>query len=130
MEVLIEIILALIEPFAAVIIEIIVELCFEVFGFAISTDKRANSVVAFFQYLFLGLVLGKLSLFIFPHSFARSENFHGISLVISPVLGGLAMSAMRALRNRRGEDLLRLNGFIYGATFTFGMALIRFLFTK
>ena len=80
-------------------------------------------------YTLLGLIAGLLSLPLFPHSFIRSHRFHGISLVLIPLLGGAVMSGIGYLRRKRGEELIRLDSFAYGALFAFGMALIRFWYT-
>jgi hypothetical protein len=89
-----------------------------------------NPFFAVIGYTLLGLISGGLSLLFFPHSFIRSQSFHGISLVIMPVLGGAVMSGIGFLRRRRGEELIRLDSFAYGAIFAFAMALTRFLFTR
>jgi hypothetical protein len=78
----------------------------------------------------LGLLCGLISLLLFPHSFIRSQRFHGLSLVLIPLLGGAAMSGIGFLRRKRGEELIRLDSFVYGALFAFGMSLIRFLCTR
>jgi hypothetical protein len=56
-------------------------------------------------------------------------KFHGISLIITPVLAGLTMWGVGRIRRRRGEAVMRLDTFGYGFIFAFGMALIRYLFT-
>ena len=91
--------------------------------------ERRNPVVAGLGYLLIGLILGGVSLLIFPRSFVRSETFHGISLLITPVVSGLAMGALGRWREGRGETLLRLDSFVYGFVFAFAMALVRFVYT-
>ena len=53
-----------------------------------------------------------------------------VSLSIAPLLAGLVMSAIGSIRRGRGMPVIRLDSFAYGFIFAFGMALIRFLFTK
>ena len=89
-----------------------------------------NPFFAVVGYTLLGLISGGLSLLFFPHSFIRSQRFPGIGLIVIPLLGGAVMSGIGFLRRRRGEELIRLDSFAYGAIFALGMALIRFLFTK
>ena len=91
--------------------------------------ERRNPVVAGLGYLLIGLILGGVSLLIFPRSFVRSETFHGISLLITPVVSGLAMGALGRWREGRGETVLRLDSFVYGFVFAFAMALVRFVYT-
>jgi len=74
--------------------------------------------------------VGFLSILIFPNSFVRSSNLHGISLLITPVLAGFTMSAIGWFRARQGKSLIRLETFSCGFIFAFGMALIRLLFTS
>ena len=93
-------------------------------------DRETRSpLLTFAGYALLGLAVGGLSLLVFPDSFVRSASLHGISLLITPALAGLAMSGLGWLRNRQGQRLIRLDTFSYGFIFAFGMALVRFLFT-
>ena len=91
--------------------------------------ERRNPIFAAVGYFLLGLILGGLSLLIFPQSFVRSQRLHGISLLITPVLAGLGMAAVGRLRVKRGQTLLRLDSFVYGFIFAFAMALVRFNYT-
>jgi hypothetical protein len=109
--------------------EIVTELGFRSLGEPFVSRERQNPLLAGLGYCLFGLIFGGLSLLIFPKSFVRSENFHGVSLLITPVLAGLAMSAIGKLRERQGKTLLRLDSFVYGFLFAFPMALIRFLYT-
>jgi len=74
-------------------------------------------------------MLGCFSVWLFPRSFVRSESLHGINLLITPLVSGLAMSALGKLRQRQGKTLLRLDSFVYGFLFAFAMALVRFVYT-
>ena len=67
---------------------------------------------------------------VFPKAFVRSENLHGISLVITPVLAGLAMAAIGWVRERRGKPVVRIENFAFGFVLAFGIAVIRFYFTE
>ena len=89
-----------------------------------------NPLLAGLGYCLLGLVVGGLSLLVFPNSFVRSERFHGINLVITPLLAGLVMAGIGRLRANRGEPLIRLDSFAYGFTFAFAMAAVRFCCTN
>ena len=94
----------------------------------VSREER-NPVLAGIGYGLLGSIAGGVSLLIFPNSLARSENFHGISLFVSPVLAGLAMAGFGWLLERSGKRRLRLDSFVYGFIFAMPMALVRFYFT-
>jgi hypothetical protein len=79
-------------------------------------------------YLSLGTVFGFASLMLFPHPLFHPSRFHGVSLLVSPVLTGLAMSLMGMLRRKKGKQAARIESFGYGFTFALGMAIMRFLF--
>ena len=113
-----------------VLLEILAELGLRSVGEAFNRREKRNPFFAVPGYLLLGFIAGGISLLLFPQSFIRSESFHGISLVIIPLLGGAAMSGVGMLRRKRGEELIQLDSFAYGAIFAFGMELIRFLFTR
>jgi hypothetical protein len=127
---------------ATVFLEFALEFALEVFGGLllelglrslgepfVAREER-NAVLAAIGYVLLGLVLGFLSLLVFPESFVRSESFHGINLIITPTLAGLAMAGIGKLRERKGQTTIRLDSFAYGFLFAFAMALVRFFFTS
>jgi hypothetical protein len=89
-----------------------------------------NPVLAGLGYVRLGAAFGGLSVVLFPHPFVHPTGLHGISLLLSPILTGLAMSFMGTLWRKRGKAALPIESFGYGFTFAFGMALIRFVFTR
>ena len=91
-------------------------------------DER-NPIFAGVGYALFGLVAGFVSLLIFPEAIARSEKFHGINILISPVLAGLAMAGFGWVLERSGKRRLRLDSFVYGFVFAMPMALVRFYFT-
>jgi len=113
-----------------ILLEILAELGLHSIGEAFHKREKRNPFFAVPGYMLLGLITGGVSLLLFPHSFIQSQRFHGISLVIIPLLGGAVMSGIGLLRRRRGEELIQLDSFAYGAIFAFGMALIRFLFLR
>ena len=92
--------------------------------------KRRNPVLAGIGYFLFGAALGGLSLLAFPNSFIRSESFHGINLLITPLLAGLGMALIGKFRERKAGASLRLDNFIFGYLFALPMTLIRFLYTN
>lgn len=92
--------------------------------------EQCMPLLTFVAYGMLGLAFGGLSLLVFPQAFVHSSRFHGSSLVISPLLTGLAMTGIGYLRRKRDEPVLRIDTFFYAVIFAFGMALIRLLYTK
>ena len=129
MEIIAELILSFIlEILLPVIGEVFLELGIRSLGEPFVRREKRNPVIAGLGYSLLGLIFGGISLLIFPHSFIRSESFHGINLLITPVVAGFAMSGLGWLR-RPDEPVLRLDSFIYGFLFAFTMALVRFVYT-
>jgi len=84
-------------------------------------------------YALLGALAGVLSLLVHPHTLVRGEHstgFHGISLLVSPLITGLVMSSVGAILRRPGKKVVPVESFGYGFAFALGMALIRFFFAK
>ena len=122
--------------------ELLIEVVFQVIGEAfialivrsirnvVEESKAISPILAAFGYLLLGIACGVVSVLLFPHALVHPSKFHGISLVISPVITGLIMSQMGLMRRRRGKDPVRIESFGYGFTFALGVAVIRFLFVR
>jgi hypothetical protein len=81
-------------------------------------------------HLLLGAACGVGSVLLFPHALVHPSRFHGISLVVSPVITGLIMSQTGLMRRRKGKETIRIESFGYGFTFALGVAVVRFLFVK
>jgi len=58
------------------------------------TARRGSPVFATVILIMVGLVLGFLSILLFPHPLVHPSEMHGISLLISPFLTGMAMAAI------------------------------------
>jgi hypothetical protein len=114
------------------LLQLIVEIVLEVLGHAFSWRTQENrtlhAAVVFIFYGAVGAALGGASLLIFPRTLVRPSPLPGASLIISPLLVGLAMSLIGRWRLEHGQKVLRLDSFAYGAIFAFGFALIRFQF--
>jgi len=113
-----------------ILIQILTELGLYSMSQAFHRREKRDPFLAVPGYMLLGLLAGGISLLLFPHSFIRSQRFHGVSLVVIPQLGGAVMSGIGRLRRKRREEIIQLDSFVYRATFAFGMALKRFLFTR
>ena len=81
-------------------------------------------------YLFLGATTGGLSLIWFPFPLVHPSRFHGISLIISPLLTGLLMALLGSTLRTYNKRTVNLETFSYGFVFAFGMTLVRFLFAS
>jgi len=118
--------------------DVILELLFEVGISALARivrgvfdgDDTENPVLAAIGYLLFGLVAGVASFFLFPYHLVRPSRFHGISLLISPLVTGLFMSQVGAFLRRKDKTNVRIASFLYGFTFALGIAMIRLVFVR
>ena len=94
------------------------------------TARRGNPVGATLFLVVVGLALSFLSVLLFPHPLVHPSKLHGISLLISPLLTGLAMATVGRGVQRRGHAPVRIESFGYGFAFAFALALIRFLMVR
>jgi hypothetical protein len=94
---------------------------------------KGSRVFAGFMYTLLGVLAGSLSLVVLPHPLihrAHPIRFHGISLLVSPIITGLVLSSVGAVMRRWGKKVTPVETFGYGFAFALGMALIRFFFAR
>ena len=130
MEILLELLAQLLlEVLIELFPELVVELVWRSLREVLQPRAEKEPVLAFLGYALLGGAAGALSLLPFPDAFVHGSKWHGISLIVSPVLAGVGMSIVGWLRRRRGEPLIRLDTFPYAFSFAFGVALVRFLCT-
>ena len=88
--------------------------------------RRGNPVTATVVFTLVGVAFGFLTVWMFPHPLVHPSRFHGISLLISPLLTGLVMAWIGRAWRRRGRASVRIESFGYGFTFALAMALVRF----
>jgi hypothetical protein len=81
-------------------------------------------------YALLGAVVGGLSLLLFSHSFMHTPLARLGNLALAPIAGGLSMALIGAWRQRRGQGLLALDRFSYGALFGLCLALVRYVWAS
>jgi hypothetical protein len=126
MEILIELVF---EFLISILFEILAEI--GLYSIVEATAKRIdrNPVLALIGYALLGAAVGGISLIFFPESVIRSSSYHGIGLVTIPLMAGLVMMGVGALRRRKGDSVIQLDSFIFGFVFAFGTVLVRFWFT-
>ena len=92
---------------------------------------KENRLLAGVMYALLGALAGTLSLHFLPHPLIRHPTrFHGISLLVSPLITGFVLSTLGRILRRLGERATPIATFGYGFAFALGMALIRFLFAR
>lgn len=124
------------EALLGFLVELAVELLFEIgieiglsvlFG-RLDLDRPPRPLVAATGYALLGGAIGAGSLWLVPHRLLHDPGLVAVNLVVTPFLAGAVMAGVGALRRRRGQDLIRLDSFVYGALFAGVMVGVRFAF--
>jgi hypothetical protein len=123
---------AFLELIAAVILDLASRVLLGLFT-SLTEAVKDNRALTGFVYALLGVLAGALSLLVLPHPLIHREQpirFHGISLLISPIIAGLVLSSVGAVMRRWGKKVTPVETFGYGFAFALGMALVRFFFAK
>lgn len=129
MEIIFEIVFQFfVEIFIQVFAEALFELGFYSLAEALNRKGRRNPFLASMGYLLWGGIMGIVTLWVFPTLMIKNPALRILNLVFTPIIAGLAMSAMGSWRRKKGQDPLRIDSFFYGALFAFGMAIIRYLY--
>jgi hypothetical protein len=89
--------------------------------------NQTNPPTTILKFTLLGLALSFVSVLVLPHPLVHPSKFHGVSLLISPVITGLIMSFIGRAVRRRGKTPVQIESFAYGFTFAFAFALLRLL---
>ena len=125
-----EILLFVLDAFAEYIMAAIWDLLLRALEEIFKTSEARSPVFAFFGYILVGLLTGGLSLLFLPHRIIQHSRIPGASLIVSPLITGLMMSATGSFLRKRNKRVTRIESFGYGFAFAFGVALIRFLWAK
>ena len=117
--------------FGEILLQSIVQVLFE-FGFyslidTLQTKKERKPIVSGLGYFLWGLILGVLSLLVFSESLISKPEYRILNLVFVPITAGYAMAKIGSWRRKKGQDILRLDTFFYGAVFAFAAELVRFI---
>ena len=100
---------------------------------SVAEGVKENRILISIGYALLGTLAGALSLLVLPHPLIHREHptrFHGISLLVSPIVAGFVLSSIGGILRRLGKKVTPVETFGYGFAFALGIALIRFLFAK
>jgi hypothetical protein len=89
--------------------------------------SHARPEFALVAYALLGAEAGGLSVLIVAHPVFRSSKFHGVNVLVSPLVTGVVMAFIGSTVRKRGKQITRIESFAYGYAFAFGMALVRYL---
>src|SRR5688500_18319422 len=98
-----------------VVLEVAAEAGFH--ALAAPFTDRPHPALAVPAYALYGAGVGALSSIVLTEFVIRDPVLAAVNLAASPVLAGLAMMGVGALRARRGQALIRLDTFFYGWLF-------------
>ena len=120
------------QVFGEFLLQAVFELLYELgFRSLADTIKRPRSPsLSAIGFLLWGAMAGGLSLLIFPASPTDDPMLRQINLFVTPVVVGIGMMLLGRLREKKGQQLVRLDRFGYAFVFAFSMALMRFIWSR
>lgn len=128
MEFLIELLL---EFFGEVILQVffqaLAEAGLHMFKRPDAPEKEPNPWLLSLGYAALGAIVGGVSLLVHHDSLIHVDWLRKVNLVLGPVVGGLGMAWIGALRRKRGQTTIQLDRFTYGFVFSFAMTAVRYV---
>ena len=134
MDAFLEFLLAFLELFLEIGVELAGEALMDLLGRGLAevfnVSEFRSPKLASLGYLLLGFMTGGISLLILPHPLLHRTRFHGISLLICPVITGWVMAMVGAMLRRRGKRVVQIESFWYGFMFALAMALVRLWFAR
>ena len=116
------------------LLEVLVQIGFELLaelGFRSLEDtfrKPKNVWLSTIGFCLWGAIAGGLSLLILPRSPISNLALRQANLIVTPLLVAGVMMMIGQARERRGQDLVKLDRFGYAFVFAFTMALVRYRF--
>jgi len=123
---------ALLEVIAAAVLALVSRALLGLFR-GVGEAVHHNRVLMVIVYALLGASAGALSVLVVPHPLLHLKHpsrFHGISVLISPIVAGLVLSAFGRAQRRLGKKITPIETFNYGFAFALGMAVVRLFFAK
>jgi hypothetical protein len=126
MEFIFEVIL---QFFGEILLQIFFELLAELglHSLANTWKRPRNAVLSTIGFVLWGAIAGGISLLIFPASPISNPDLRALNLFITPIVIGVIMMMIGKLRDKKGQNLVRLDRFGYAFLFAFAMALTRFI---
>ena len=130
-----DLLLAILEPLLELLAEFLLQVGLELFLSFLWRKIRAarwrSRRISLWLILpglgLLGALAGWISLQILPSPIFHPGRVHGLSLIVSPLLTGIAMAVIGSNLKRRKEMPAPMESFSGGVSFALGMALVRFL---
>jgi hypothetical protein len=96
----------------------------------LSTPARRDRFFSAFLFVVFGASAGFVSVALFPHPLVHPSRFHGISLLISPIITGLVMFGTGRIELKLGRKPTQIETFWIGFVFAFALAIVRFVLVK
>jgi hypothetical protein len=127
-EIIVELVLSFVwEILLQIVGELFVELGLRSVRDSFRQRGRAHPALAALGVIVLGGVGGVLTSVIWPTRVFAAGPLPGVSLLMSPLLSGLAMESLGRWKEGRGQARSYISTYWGGALFAFAMALVRFL---
>lgn len=121
------------EFFGELVLEIVIEMLVE-FGFhktagRLSDSFRSRTFVGL-AYTFFGVILGALSLLVFPKISFDIALIPALYFIVSPVIAGFSLTTVSWLIDRgiNNSPWFKWDKFIFGVVFALGYSLSRVVF--
>jgi hypothetical protein len=118
----------LLELLLQIVVELLFSLGWASIAEAANRKPVSNPLLAFIGYGLLGLMIGGVSLLLFPKLFVHQATLQIGYLIFSPFLAGYAMSLLAAWRKGKKLTRIKRDSFAYGFIFAFGVAFIRYAY--
>ena len=118
----------MIEFIFEVLLEVLIEALFElgIYSVEVVYKREPRPVLAFFGYLIIGTVCGFLSLLVFKDYFVTDKDLMLVNLFLSPLIAGTFITLLGRFRAKKGKKEIQLDRFLYGFSFAFMIALVRY----
>ncbi len=134
MEIISEIIFSFLGYLLQFVLEILAQAAFELLAELgvrcmaepFKRPEPASPIMAAIGYLIYGAIAGVISLML-PKMFVVSKSLRLANLIITPIACGFVMSSLGRFRERRGDETIRLDTFMYGYLFALSMAVVRYI---
>jgi hypothetical protein len=119
---------AILEFLGELLLQIVIETLVELGLHSVAEPfrRRPDPWLAAIGYTLFGVLLGGISLFIFPANFTHGA-WRIVNLLATPLAAGFLMSQIGRWRASRDQEVLRIDRFAYGYLFALSIALVRFI---
>jgi hypothetical protein len=114
------------EIFAQAAFELLAELGVRCLAEPFKRPNPSSPIMAATGYLVYGATAGAASLLL-PKMFVVSNALRLTNLIVTPIVCGYVMAWFGRFRERRGDDTIRLDTFMYGYLFALSMAVVRYI---